>query len=83
MENGLKGFYFIGIAENYTVTNNTTSHSIKKRYTYSSLAKKAESVYNNLFEKGFDAVNSRGSNRAQVLSVIQTKILSQLDFLLY
>ena len=68
MENGLKGFYFIGIAENYTVTNNTTSHSIKKRYTYSSLAKKAESVYNNLFEKGFDAVNSRGSNRAQVLS---------------
>ena len=40
MENGLKGFYFIGIAENYTVTNNTTSHSIKKRYTYSSLAKK-------------------------------------------
>ena len=32
------------------------------------MAKKAESVYNNLFEKGFDAVNSRGSNRAQVLS---------------
>lgn len=29
IENGLKGFYFVGIAENYTVTNNTASHSIK------------------------------------------------------
>lgn len=29
IENGLEGFYFVGIAENYTVTNNTASHSIK------------------------------------------------------
>ena len=59
MENGLKGFYFIGIAENYTVTNNTTSHSIKNDIHILLWLKRQRGVYNNLFEKGFDAVNSR------------------------
>lgn len=63
-KNGLNGFHFVGISENFTVTDNTK----KCKYSFNSLNGTAKTMYQNVFDKGFDAVNSRGTNRAQAMS---------------
>lgn len=64
--NGLEGFHFVGIRENFTVTNNK-KQGIHK-YSLKSFDYMAKTNYQSVFEKGFDAINSRGTIRAQAIS---------------
>lgn len=67
IQNGLKGFHFVGIRENFTVTNDTNTTK-KHKYSLEDINKKAIKQYNDVLNLGFDAVNSRGSIRANVKS---------------
>lgn len=64
--NGLEGFHFVGIRENFTVTNNK-KQGIHK-YSLKSFDYMAKSNYQSVLTKGFDAINSRGTIRAQAIS---------------
>ncbi len=63
IENGLNGFHFVGIASNYNIKDAVDSHHFR-----SLKSNVAGSIYNNLLELGFDAVNSRGLTRAEFLA---------------
>ena len=65
IQNGLKGFHFVGVRENFTVTNNTNTTK-KHKYSLEAFNKKAIKQYNDVLHLGFDAVNSRGSIRANI-----------------
>lgn len=67
VKNGLKGFHFVGIRENFTVTNDTYS-TTKHKYSLEDINKKAVKQYKDVLNAGFDAINSRGSIRANVKS---------------
>lgn len=59
---GLEGFHFVGVTQNYSIH---TSDGKK----YNILDKNLASIlYNQVLDAGFDAVNSRGFNRAQVMA---------------
>jgi len=63
-EDGLKGFHFVGITENFSVHDKAAGGKfriIDKR-------KAAGHCYETVLSRGYDAVNSRGSNRAQVFA---------------
>lgn len=58
---GLKGFHFVGLTENFKLQmNNGKINNIFKSEGV------ARQLYDTILEEGFDAVNSRGGNRAQV-----------------
>ena len=64
VQNGLKGFHFVGVRENFTVTNETTTKGHK--YSLDAFDKKATKQYKDVLNRGFDGINSRGSIRANV-----------------
>ena len=66
VQNGLKGFHFVGVRENFTVTNETTTKGHK--YSLEAFDKKATKQYKDVLNRGFDGINSRGSIRANVKS---------------
>ncbi len=72
-KNGLNGFHFVGITENYRpklITNNDARTVIRNVDIYSSTA-----IYNFVLNLGFDAVNSRGIYNAQWKSKPMLKIV--------
>lgn len=62
-ENGLKGIYFIGLTQSLTESQKTLQLSLfNKTFNY------AAKNYQEVLSSGYDAVNSRGYNRADILS---------------
>jgi hypothetical protein len=61
-ENGLNGFHFVGITSNYKIK----TECIDKKNIYK--IKNARQCYSDILNLGFDAVNSRGDNRAKIKS---------------
>ena len=66
-ENDLEGFFFVGITENFTITDESKHVSYRIK-TKKDIEAKAKDLYQNIFQKGYDGVNSRGDTRAAVLS---------------
>jgi hypothetical protein len=64
-ENGLDGIHFVGITENFEIKNNS---SRKINVNSKDIDNCAAPLYNKVLENGFDAVYSRGMNRAHILS---------------
>lgn len=64
-ENGLDGFFFVGLTTNFLIRSNIAGFDQKWNYN---LNTDASLFYNKVLELGFDAVNSRGSARAEMLS---------------
>lgn len=62
-ENGLCGFHFVGITSNFEIH---TSYYQKNKYKLNYSNVSAATFYNRVLNAGFDAVNSRGSNRAEI-----------------
>lgn len=63
-ENGLNGFHFVGITDNFTLMN-----SEKRTYkTRKQIDGEARTQYDKILSLGYDAVNSRGGTRCNVLS---------------
>lgn len=69
-ENGLKGIYFIGIQHNMLPTDQTLSNVIRKN-----ASDRASELYQEVLNAGFDAVNSRGYNRADYYSRSAVEVL--------
>lgn len=62
-ENGLKGIYFIGLTQSLTESQKALQLSLfHKTFNY------AAKNYQDVLNAGYDAVNSRGYNRADILS---------------
>jgi len=63
--NGLKGIHFVGITHNLSSLNGNSSivKGILTKLDYNNSAE----YYNKILDLGFDAVNSRGQNRAEIL----------------
>ena len=64
-ENGLTGFHFVGMTENFIVR---IDNGEDNKYKIPNIKNMAEENYKTILNLGYNAVNSRGSNRAQVLS---------------
>lgn len=64
-ENGLKGFYFVGMCNSTTTIQRTTDGSLKRVLPNLNSSKE---VYENLLNLGFDGLNSYGKSRAEMLS---------------
>lgn len=64
IENGLKGIHFVGITENFEIRQ--TDAEGKENFKLNSNTNNAGLYYNSILELGFNAVNSRGMNRAQL-----------------
>lgn len=64
VESGLDGIYFVGSCQSYQPLLEKKSDIVKKRIGITPLT-----YYNELFEQGFDGVNSRGENLAYFKSV--------------
>ena len=70
-ENGLEGFYFVGITENFGITSVTAEGKKKRDYvakTREEMELMANDSYQDIRDRGYDGVNSRGDTRANVLS---------------
>lgn len=63
VENGLKGIYFVGIQHNMLPTEQTLRNVVMKN-----APDRAAELYRQVLDAGFDAVNSRGYNRADYYS---------------
>lgn len=61
IENGLKGIHFVGLSYNFSFRNGT-SHKIELHNTNNAAA-----IYENILNQGFDAINSRGTFRAETI----------------
>lgn len=64
IKNGLKGIHFVGITENFEIR--TVDNTGKSQFRIQKLIDSGEYFYNRILDMGFDAVNSRGINRAQI-----------------
>ena len=60
-ENGLKGIHFVGIQQNIVNTDIHIKDLLLKR-----IPNQASMLYKRVLDQGFDAVNSRGYNRADL-----------------
>jgi hypothetical protein len=70
-ENGLKGFFFVGITNNFSITSVSEDGNKKIDYMYKSEAEMeqiASNLYQDIRDRGYDGVNSRGDIRANVKS---------------
>lgn len=65
VQNGLKGIHFVGIASN--LSGFYPNENKKKKYYLVSAAESSESRYNQILDLGFDAVNSKGLFRAELI----------------
>ena len=66
VQSGLKGIHFVGRMENLFSRNIDNDNSLK--YSIPNINKDASKNYNYLLNLGFDAVNSWGLYRSEVLS---------------
>ena len=77
VENGLKGIHFVGIVSNlsgfYIDKNNNKKHYLVKA------SESSVSRYKQVLDAGFDAVNSRGLFRAEL--ILRGRYLKLVDFL--
>lgn len=71
IENGLKGIHFIGITQNLTGFHYKNN---KKCYSIPEIDKASSINYKKVLDLGYDAVNSRGIFRAEVMTKTKTKI---------
>lgn len=62
-ENGLNGVHFVGIQQNIVNSTIRFKDLLLKRIPH-----QAPTLYNHLLNQGFDAINSRGYNRADLYS---------------
>lgn len=65
VENGLEGIYFVGRANNFSYWN--IDESGNKYYNFKPSFDEASKYYNQIIDLGFDAVNSRGLDRATAI----------------
>lgn len=64
-ENGLKGIHFVGITSNLLSVKQSTGG--KQAFYYARSDESAAPRYQNIIDLGFDAVNSRGQYRAELI----------------
>ena len=62
-DNGLKGIHFVGISPSIDVDNQKTIDILRRK-----VKSQGDVLYPKLFDSGFDAVNSRGVFRAELLA---------------
>lgn len=62
-DNGLKGIHFVGISPSIDVDNQKTIDVLRRK-----VKSQGDILYPKLFDSGFDAVNSRGVFRAELLA---------------
>ena len=62
-ENGLKGFHFVGLTSNFSMKQKIGNHS---KYSLSKQDIQPSRFYQQIFDLGFDAVNSRGITLAEM-----------------
>ena len=62
-ENGLQGIHFVGISPSIDVDKQSTMNVLKRN-----VPSEGDVLYSKLFDLGFDAVNSRGVFRAELLA---------------
>ena len=62
-ENGLLGIHFVGISPSIDVDKQSTMNVLKRN-----IPSEGDILYANLFAQGFDAINSRGVFRAELLA---------------
>ena len=62
-DNGLKGIHFVGISPSIDVDNQKTIDVLRRK-----VKSQGDVLYQKLFDSGFDAVNSRGVFRAELLA---------------
>lgn len=62
-DNGLKGIHFVGISPSIDVDNQKTIDVLRRK-----VKSQGDVLYPKLFDSGFDAVNSRGVFRAELLA---------------
>ena len=62
-DNGLKGIHFVGISSSIDVDNQKTIDVLRRK-----VKSQGDVLYPKLFDSGFDAVNSRGVFRAELLA---------------
>lgn len=62
-ENGLNGIHFVGISPSIDVDKQSTLNVFKRK-----IPSEGDFLYTNLFAQGFDAINSRGVFRAELLA---------------
>ncbi len=67
IKNGLKGIHFVGIVGNSS-TRSIRNNGSRLSYSLLSNNKVAKERYNHIIGLGFDAVNSRGQHRAEMLT---------------
>ena len=70
VRNGLKGIYFVGLGFNLQESEKTKDMAFTKHVPNHAVAN-----YNAILDCGFDAVNSRGYNRADILARSRWSIL--------
>lgn len=61
--NGLKGIHFVGISPSIDVDNQKTIDVLRRK-----VKSEGDVLYSKLFDSGYDAVNSRGVFRAELLA---------------
>ena len=62
-EHGLNGIHFVGISPSIDVDKQSTLNVLKRK-----IPSEGDVLYPNLFAQGFDAINSRGVFRAELLA---------------
>ena len=62
-EHGLNGIHFVGISPSIDVDKQSTLNVFKRK-----IPSEGDFLYTNLFAQGFDAINSRGVFRAELLA---------------
>ena len=62
-DNGLKGIHFVGVSPSIDVDNQKTIDVLRRK-----VKSQGDVLYPKLFDSGFDAVNSRGVFRAELLA---------------
>lgn len=70
VKNGLKGIYFVGLGFNFLESEKTLKMAITKQVPNDAVAN-----YNAMLDCGFDGVNSRGYNRADILARSRWSVL--------
>lgn len=69
-KNGLKGIHFVGVKQNFDVSKKNVNNALKK------ISSPAEE-YEKVLAAGFDAVNSRGNDRAETFAISPLKWLKR------
>jgi hypothetical protein len=63
-QNGFEGIHFVGIGQNFELRSEINGKNQWNIFKFGNV----KHLYNNILNLGFDAINSRGNNRAQIKS---------------